>query len=133
MKQYQNVQSETEEMDSLNSADGAGGGGRSRTVSEVDSLTSMNTTTTTATTSSPRSSKIFLYSKAAFESIQYDSNEVCEDVCLKICRLLQFKPTVVLLFGLRMHNSNCFLPGCRNLEPNVQYEFRVRFKVSSTH
>lgn len=73
---------------------------------------------------------IFSYKNCSFEEYKHDANDTCEDVCKYLCKKLQIAPIVQLLFGLRAHNRNWWLPGCRTLKNGERYEFRVRFKVS---
>lgn len=72
---------------------------------------------------------IFLYTKNEYTTIECTEN-VCELVCREICKKLEFKPVVVLLFSLRNAKTLNFLPGCKQLSHNEEYEFRLRFQVS---
>ncbi|XP_063698836.1 tyrosine-protein kinase hopscotch isoform X2 [Culicoides brevitarsis] len=75
------------------------------------------------------SSKIFNYTTNEFEIVRYEKDETCEEVCRRLCIQHDFTPIVETLFGLRYADSQQWLPGCKKLDPNVQYEFRLRFKL----
>lgn len=72
---------------------------------------------------------IFLYTNEEHQQIPLETDEKCEIVCRKLCQRLQITPATCLLFGLRISNTNDFLPGSNKLEANGHYEFRVRFQV----
>ena len=72
---------------------------------------------------------IFNYIEDQFVEKDYE-DELCEDFCVSLCKSLNIAPLVHLLFGLRTAGTDYFLLGDHKLEPNVKYEFRVRYKVS---
>lgn len=75
-------------------------------------------------------SSIFYYKVGAFEEIKHETTDTCEEVCKELCRRWRIPPLTQLLFGLRIHGKNLWLAGCRQLNENDKYEFRIRFKVS---
>lgn len=74
-------------------------------------------------------SLIFYYKSGAFEEIKHETSDTCEDVCKELCQRWKIPPLVQLLFGLRIHGTNLWLAGCRQLREGEKYEFRIRFKV----
>lgn len=119
---------------------------RSRTTSEADSLSSVSSATASAQRmvitpslnagagegcSGVTTAKVFLYTLDKFDVVDVLPGDMAESVCHRLCKRLKFKPIVELLFSLRICNDNYYLPACRKLKPNTQYEFRMRFKVSN--
>lgn len=56
-------------------------------------------------------------------------DDTCEAVCRELCKELGIKPISNLLFSLRLKGSTHFLPGCRTVQANEKYEFRLRHQV----
>lgn len=75
--------------------------------------------------------QVFSYKTNAFEEVRHARIDTCEDVCRELCRRWRFRPLVQLLFGLRNHKTKLWLGCNRQLVEGEQYEFRIRFKVSS--
>lgn len=75
-------------------------------------------------------SKIFNYTTNEYEEIRHEGSETCEEVCRRMCIQHGFTPVVETLFGLRYaQTQGTWLPGCCHLDPKVEYQFRLRFKV----
>lgn len=72
-----------------------------------------------------------IYLTDEWQNITYDTNQTCEGICLKICRSLEITPACVLLFSLRISDTNVYLPCSRKILPNKKYEFRFRYQVNN--
>lgn len=77
-----------------------------------------------------QTTQVFCYITNELKLVEHKKSDTCEDVCLRMCMQLKFTPLVQLLFGLRERNKEkVWVPPCRHLDPAVEYEFRLRFKV----
>lgn len=104
---------------------------RNRNLTIVNGNSSSVSLDTTASSSSPStlSCRIFLYTLDTYDpSFELFPNDTAESVCHRLCKRLNLKPIVELLFGLRTVKDNSFLPANRPLTPKSEYSFRLRFK-----
>lgn len=72
---------------------------------------------------------VFLYTTNEFQEVNF-SNDTCENVCITICKDIGITPSARLLFGLRINCTHNWVPEGAQLDPNIKYDFRLRFKVS---
>lgn len=72
---------------------------------------------------------VLLYTTREFRDMTFGVDDTCEAVCRELCRDLGIKPISNLLFSLRINDTTNFLPGCRSVQANEKYEFRLRHKV----
>lgn len=72
---------------------------------------------------------IFVYTNSDYKDIPSGVDDSCEAVCRELCGELGIQPIANLLFSLRIKGSTNFLPGCRSLQPNIKYEFRLRHQI----
>lgn len=56
-------------------------------------------------------------------------DDTCEAVCRELCKELGIKPISNLLFSLRLKGFTSFLAGCRMVQANEIYEFRLRHQL----
>lgn len=74
---------------------------------------------------------VFLYTENKFRNIPFGVDDNCEAICRELCKDLGITPIVCSLFSLRIKGTSNFLPNCRPVLPNIEYEFRVRYQISS--
>lgn len=74
---------------------------------------------------------IFNYSLNRFEEIVGRVNASCEEICINFANQSRINPVARLLFGLRVHHKTIvkWIPNHETLDPNLKYEFRLRFHV----
>lgn len=74
--------------------------------------------------------KILLYTTKELTELSRLST-TCESFCQELCISLSITPIAFTIFGLREANTNYYLPGCKTIESNKTYEFRVRYHMPS--
>lgn len=71
---------------------------------------------------------VFLYTTNEFQEVNF-SNRICENLCTHLCKDLGITPSARLLFGLRINGTHNWIPEGAELDANIKYDFRLRFKV----
>lgn len=72
---------------------------------------------------------IFNYKRKEFVDVPHQLDATCESICIYLSEQEGIIPSTRLLFGLRITNTQTWLPPSFVIQPNVQYDFRMRFKV----
>lgn len=72
---------------------------------------------------------VLLYTSREYRDMTFGVDDTCEAVCRELCKDLGIKPISNLLFSLRIKGTTNFLPGCRPVQANEKYEFRLRHQV----
>lgn len=57
-------------------------------------------------------------------------SDLSETVCNALCEELGITAMASVLFALRIRGKDYYLPSCRHVQPNMEYELRVRFHTS---
>lgn len=73
--------------------------------------------------------KVFVYTENGYRKIPSGTDNRSEYICRELCKSLNFKPIVNLLFAVRIKGTNHYLSVRQHLKPNVKYEFRLRHQT----
>ena len=74
---------------------------------------------------------VFVCTTEEQRRIEYIQNETTsEDICIKLCKDLNIKPSCFLLFALRIYNTSIWVPCNATKFGNSLYEFRYRYQVN---
>lgn len=78
--------------------------------------------------------KVYLMTGSEID-LSYNNAETAEDVCLNLCKRLNFPPSSKCIFGLRLFDNvgkrKVWLAPSSKIDKNEKYELRIRFKVST--
>ena len=78
--------------------------------------------------------RIYNYAKRRFIEYEHLRSATCEDICIDFSRNMDILPNTRYLFGLRVFEEAAndeWCPPGEELQPNVTYCFRMRFKIPS--